>query len=349
MRNALLMGALLSGAAGLAAAQTFTVPAQGVPAQAPAGPWAQKLFYGVSTHDFGTVPHGAQLKHRFKMHNPYQVPLHLDIRSSCGCLTFTPSTRDLGPEAEGYIDINMDARRFKGPKQVTLYVTVGPQYVSTASILVTANARADVVFNPGQVDFGIVRQGQSFTQAIDVEYAGGLDWRVLQVVKNADAPFTVEPQELYRRRAGTFSRTTTVGYRLAITLKPTAPAGPFREELLLKTNDPISPMLTVPVEGNVQAALSVAPGVVRLGTVKVGVSKTQRVQVRGSRPFRILGVDGGGGAVTADLPAAQATSHILTLQCRPDRPGEWRRQLTIRTDLDDGATAAVTVEATVEP
>jgi hypothetical protein len=350
MRNVVLTAALLGLAAGLAAAQSFSTTPQTLQAPAPAGPWAQKIFFGVTSHDFGTVPHGAQLKHRFKMKNIYQVPLQLtEIRSSCGCLTPTPSTRLHQPEEEGYIDINMDARRFKGPKQIHLFITVGPQFVSTATILVTANARADVVFNPGQVDFGIVPQGQGFTQAVDVEYAGTMDWRILQVVKNADAPFTVTPKELYRSSA--VFRNNKVGYQIAVTLKPTAAPGPFREELMLKTNDPTSPMLTLAVEGNIQGSLSVAPSTVNLGPVKLGTSKTQRVQVRGagSRPFRILGVDGGGPAVKAELPAAPATSHILTLQCRPDQPGDWRRQLTIRTDLEGGATATVTVEATVQP
>jgi hypothetical protein len=324
-------------------------------AQTPAQPlpWAQKLLFGVTSHDFGTVPHGAQLKHRFKMKNLYAVPLNItELRATCGCLIPTPSTRSLKPHEEGFIDIIMDARKFKGSKLVRLIVGFGSpagDFASTASINVTANARTDVVFNPGQVDFGVVAQGQSVVSAIDVEYAGNLEWRILEIVKNADAPFTVEPRETYRRTSGVFNKTNTVGYQIAVTLKPTAPPGPFRQELILKTNDTVSPVLTVTVEGNVQAALSVVPPVVTLGTVKTGSATTQRVLVRGNRPFRIVGIDGGGTAVTATLPAGAANSHFLTLQCRPDQAGEWRKQLTIRTDLDGGATAAVTVEATVQP
>jgi hypothetical protein len=343
MRNAVVTLAFLILATGTARAQTITTPA-------PASPWAQKIFMGVPGHDFGTVPKGAQLKHRFKMRNLYAVPLEFtQIRPSCGCLSYTPSTRSLKPQEEGYIDIVMDARRFTGPKTVYLYVTVGPQFVSTATLVITANARADVVFNPGEVDFGVISQGQTLTQTIDVEYAGALDWRIMEIVKSADAPFSVQPQELYRKGSGFIRQTITVGYRIAVTLKANAPAGPFRQELMLKTNDPASPVLPVVVEGNVQAALSVAPNVVSLGAVKTGTSVTRKVSVRGNRPFRILGIDGGGTAVTAELPAATATSHVLTLQCRPDAAGEWHKQLTIRTDLDGGATATVSIDATVGP
>jgi len=40
---------------------------------APAQGWAEKMFKDGLTHDFGTVPHGAQLFHRFTMTNIYAV------------------------------------------------------------------------------------------------------------------------------------------------------------------------------------------------------------------------------------------------------------------------------------
>jgi hypothetical protein len=349
MRNVVLTTALLALPAGLILAQQI-VPA---PAPAPAAPWAQKLFYGVTSHDFGTVPYGAQLKYRFKMKNIYDVPLAIsEIRRTCGCVSFTPNPpvgAALKPNEQGWVDITMDAHRFKGPKAVTLYITVGGgQFGSTAAIVITANAREDVTFNPGSINFGIVRQGQSVTQAANVEYEGNLGWRIIQIVKNADAPFTVEPTEIYRRTEGVIKRVNKVGYSIAVTLKPSAPPGPFHEELTIKTNDGNPPLVLV-VEGNVQASLSVAPNVVNLGTIKKGAEKTQRVQVRGDRPFRIVGLDGGSSAITAEMPASASDSHILTLKCRPDQPGDWHKQLTIRTDLDGGAAATVLVEAKVEP
>jgi hypothetical protein len=316
----------------------------------PGEPWAQKMFNGVKDHDFGTVPRGAQLKHRFKIKNIYSVPMQItDIQVSCNCLSFSPKTPwTLQPNEEGFLDINMDARRFTGPKNIIMRITVGPQFVSTATIQVTANARADVVFNPGQIDFENTPQGEEKVRMIDVEYAGNMDWRILEVVKNADAPFTVEPQELYRENGRLFNRTNKVGYRLTVKLKASAPAGPFRQELMLKTNDPTSPVLNVVVEGNIQAALRVAPSLVKLPGVHANKLSTSKVVVSGNRPFRIVGVDGGGNDVTVELPAEARTSHLLTLKCRPERPGDFHRQLILRTDLD-GAAATVTVDAAVQP
>src|SRR5262249_1560000 len=127
-----------------------------VTAAAPAqNRWADKMFKAGTTHDFGNVARGAQLFHRFQVTNIYAVPLDLmSTRASCGCVTITPSARTLKPRETGTIDVLMDARRFTGPKTVSIYVTVGPEYVSTATLQVSPNSRAHVVFNPGQPNFG---------------------------------------------------------------------------------------------------------------------------------------------------------------------------------------------------
>jgi hypothetical protein len=305
--------------------------------------WADELVTTSKTHDFGSVPRGAQLFHRFKVYNKYAARLEIiQTRTSCGCVTVTPSVKALNPKEEATIDITMDARRFTGAKTVSIYVTVGPEYVSTATLVVSANSRADVVFNPGQVSFGMVPRGQTPTQTIDVEYAGVLAWKITEIVNNnpgLETTFT----EWYRRPG-------QVGYRVSVTLKPDAPAGVLREELSLKTNDPASPLVPVLVEATVQAPLSVSPNTVSLGSLKVGTPVTRRVMVKGNgSPFRIVAVEGQGGGVQAELPAAAAPVHFLTVKCQPEKPGDLRQQLRIKTDLSGEAVVTVTVEGHVEP
>jgi hypothetical protein len=338
MRHLALAVIVVAAGAGGAAAQ----PAE-------TRPWAEKLFQGVTTHDFGSVAHGAQLKYSFGLKNIYAVPLQItNVRVTCGCLSVKPSTRAVGSGETATLDVTMDARRFTGPKDIKVYVTVGPEFVSTAVLRVTANARADVVLNPGQINFGVVQSGQTPTQAIDIEYAGVLNWQITEVVKNSAAPINVAPQELYRQPPGP-RQPGKVGYRLAVTLKADAPPGAFKHELILKTNDPASPVLPITVEGNVLATLTVSPSLVRMGTLKVGQEKTFKVTVRAHRPFQIRAVDGQGDGVTAELPTGPAQLHQLTLKCQPAQAGELRKQLLIRTDLDSGASVAVTVEANVTP
>jgi hypothetical protein len=301
------------------------------------------MFGGTTSHDFGSVPRGAQLFHRFTVTNIYAVPLEIvSTRASCSCATVTPSVTKLQPREKASIEVTMDARRFTGPKTVSVYITVGPEYTSTATLQVSANSRADVVFNPGQVSLGVVPRGQRPDQTIDVEYAGTLDWHITEVVKSATDPVDASVQELYRRPG-------QVGYRLRVTLKVDAPPGPLKHEVLLKTNDPASPVVPVLVEANVQASLTIAPSTVTFGSVKLGETLTRRIQIRGNKEFRIQSVAGLGDDLTVDLPSTPAVVHVLTLKYQPRQAGELRRQLTIQTDLSDQASGTVAVEGTAAP
>src|SRR5438128_2621834 len=69
--------------------------------------WATKLFPefkdGQLAKDFGNVPHGTLLQHRFKLHNIYAVPLKITTRVGCSCLTATPSVEVIQPEKDAII------------------------------------------------------------------------------------------------------------------------------------------------------------------------------------------------------------------------------------------------------
>src|SRR5262249_9132637 len=159
----------------------------------------------------------------------------------------------------------LDTKRFSGPKKVTISVTVGPEYVSTADLQLSFNSRADVVFNPGQVSFGVVARGKgSDKQEIDVEYAGALDWKVTEAVTH-DAPVELTFKEWYRRPGK--ATVSEVGYKISVALKADALAGPLKQDFYLKTNDPACPLLPVLVEATVQAPLTALPEKAELGTV----------------------------------------------------------------------------------
>jgi Protein of unknown function (DUF1573) len=308
--------------------------------------WAEKLFGGELTHDFGTVPRGAQLKYTFKMTNIYKVPLEItDVKVQCGCVKGEPSTKILQPNETASFNINMDGRLFNGQKTVRVYVTVGPKFVSTATLTVSANARGDVVFSPNELDFANLQRGQNPTKVIDVEYVGALpDWRVTEIVKTNSAPFDLKVEEL-PHPPGTPPKK---GYRIMATIKADAPSGAFKQDVILKTNDPAGPLLTFHIVGNVQAGLAVSPSPIVVKDLKIGETHTKKVFVRAARPFRIIGIDGQGDGVTVEVPNREDTTQVITVSIAPTKAGDLRKQLLIRTDLDGERTPLI-VEASVEP
>jgi hypothetical protein len=311
--------------------------------------WAEKMFKDGLNHDFGSVPRGAQLSHRFVITNIYAVRMEItSLKSGCGCVSATAAKRVLEPRESTTIDVTMDARRFTGPKTVGITITVGPDYISSAQLRVSANSRADIVFNPGQVSFGTVTRGQAATQIIDVEYAGVLDWRVTEASAK-DLPVEVTFSELYRRPPALPGQPGQIGYRIRVALKPDAPVGVLRGDLFLKTNDPASQVLPVLVEGLVQSNLTVAPSPVSLGTIRIGETVKRRVVVRGNKPFKVVSVELPEG-IQLDAPFSRtpAAVQVVSFKCVLSKPGDFRYPVKIKTDLQD-APVVVTIDGSAVP
>lgn len=324
--------------------------------QQPASPWAAKVFRDAAGnvppgHDFGTVPKGAQLQHRFPMNNLYAVPLQIITRVSCDCVTVTPSPQTLQPRETGTLDISMDTRRFNGSKQVTVHVSVvspnlpgQQQFASTASFLISANCRGDVSLNPGQAQFGVVPGGQPAERVVDVTYAGipnWQTWRLTATPVNDAAPFDVQFQEV-NRRAG------QVTYRVALKLKAGTPPGSYKGDLQIQSNDPNNQLVPVPYDATVQAPLTASPETTSFGVVGVGQEVTRNLVVRANKPFKVLRIDGKPDGLTADGRAMSPQVYLVTLHYKPTTAGPLNSALTIVTDLDGGATVSARVTATAQ-
>lgn len=103
------------------------------------GAWANKLF-DETTKDFGNCPAGQILKHRFKITNIYNVPLEIiHVRVLSSCVAYSDSPKTLQPRETAYLEVTMDTTRFSGAKSVSVHVTFGSEYQSTAILTVKAN------------------------------------------------------------------------------------------------------------------------------------------------------------------------------------------------------------------
>jgi hypothetical protein len=326
----------------------LAVLAPSAPAQDTSG-WAAKVFRDAdgripTGHDFGVVPRGAVLQHRFPITNIYAVPLQVSWRVSCGCVSANPMPQVLEPRQSGYLDVAMDTMRFSGPKSVDLYVTVGnQQYSSTAVMKITANCRLDVTVEPGTVAFGVVPKGQAASREVMVRYAGGMNWQMSGAAPGDPAPFDVKLQEAYRQGG-------QVAYRVQLGLKPDAAPGSYKGDLQLVSNDPQSRLVPIPYEITVQPSLEVTPELSKIGS-KVGETQVRKLLVKANKPFKILSVDGQGDGLVVETPSVALPVQTLTIKFTPTngQSGAIEKMLTIKTDLDGGSSVTAKVEATVRP
>ena len=139
-------------------------------------------------------------------------------------------------------------------------------------------------------------------------------------------------------------------YDLTMRLKPEAPAGYVKGQLILVTNDPRAGQIPMDVEGRIVAEVTVSPQLLALGSVQCGGTVTKNVVVRANREFSITGIHCPDGCLTCEPKATPAKVHILPITFQAgDAAGRIERQLKIATDLGEGAVPTVTVQAVIEP
>jgi hypothetical protein len=295
--------------------------------------WANKLFKGGKPTepieiDFGVVAKGAQLEKKLEMTNIWKVPLTLDIHVSCGCVEATSSKKTLQPSETAILHIKMDGTLLPGgPKTVNVNVRVGPEFISTAYLLVKANARQDVLLNPGEVNFGSVQRGTQADRSLEVECQGKPAWRVDKVQPSFDAPFTLKPDILPPRIN---NGVQVIGYRIHVTLKPDAPVGTFRELVDLFTND--QQKVTFVVTGTVLPSVTVQPNPVQPLGLKVGAPLKTTVAVTAAQPFRIVGIQGNTDELKLDMSNRMEKTHLLDLHITPKAAGPLNREIILQTD-----------------
>jgi hypothetical protein len=320
---------------------------------ADAGGWADGLFNELR-HDFGNIPHGADVRCNFVITNTTGQPIRIGgMKRSCGCTEITLDDKVvldqniqvasiaqvLAPGQQATIGVVLDTVKFLGNKAAEILVTF--DYPSLAEVRLTVNSfiRQDIVFNPAAIQFGTVSRGQELTKELDIEYAGQLNWQIQGVVY-ANSHLNVTYDELYRKPG-------QVGYRLKVAVKPTAPAGSLRELMIVETNDPGASKIPVLIDGQLQSDLVITPSNFNLGSVRTGESAARQILLRAKKPFEITKVEGPDAAFQVEKSAGKQAFHKLTVRfTAPDQVGP--RECTFRIETDLADQSAAELKATVQ-
>jgi hypothetical protein len=303
--------------------------------------WATKMF-SVTSHNFGTVAKGSKTEYRFVFRNIYKEDLHVvGVRTSCGCTSPEVTKRDLKTHDTSEIVAKFNTRTFLGQHGATLTVTFDKPFYAEVQLRVAGNIRGDVTFDPPFVNLGNVDLGKGAERVVRVTRAGSSPWEIKDV-RSANANFEVALSKPTQGPSQT-------SYDLTMRLKPDAPAGYVKGQLILVTNDARATQIPMDVEGRVVAEVTVSPQLLSLGSVECGATVTKNVVVRANRPFCVTGVACADGCLTCEPKTTPATVHILPVTFTAGKSaGKIEQQLKISTDLGEGAVPTVTVQAVVE-
>lgn len=306
--------------------------------------WAQSMF-NHTTHDFGVVARGAKVEHRFIVENIYEEDAHIaSVSSSCGCSTPTINRQSLKTWEKAEVLVTVDTRGFLGRKDATITVVFDKPFPAEAQLHVHTYIRSDVVVHPGEVAFGSILQGAGARQTLAVNYAGREDWQIDRV-ECANPNIVAEVVETNRANG-------QVGYRLSVQLKPDAPPGYLRDQLVLVTNDYDARAAKVPVavEGLVVASLSARPSPLMMGVAESGHKVTRNLVLQGRAPFRIVTAQCDDPRFQCKLSNDESrTVHVVpvSFEVEEGRSGAIHAKLHIETDLAGVKTIDVPVSVQI--
>ncbi len=288
--------------------------------------WARKMFKTTS-HNFGVVAKGAKAEFDFELQNIFEEDVHISgVRSSCGCTEPRITKQDLKTWDKGAIRAVFNTKSFVGSRSATLTVIIDRPYFAEVQLSVRGYIRGDVLFTPGSVSFGDVELGQTAQQTVNVSYRGRSDWDILDV-RSANAHFEVE---LSDKRADYGN----VSYRMTVRMKNDAPVGYVQDQLTIVTNDSYNGSLELPVEGRVVSPLTVSPASLFLGVLKPGQTVEKKLFVKGTKPFKITGIDCPGDCFRFQTKDETNKIHQVPVTfTASDTPGKFTHKIEITTDL----------------
>ena len=305
-----------------------------------AADWSDGVF-PVKAHDFGTCAVGAKTEFRFPVTNTFSQDLHIvAVRASCGCTTPIIENNYVQPGQTGSILARFNTGTFKGKKHATLTVVIDQPFVAEAKLHVDGYIRSDIVFHPGEIQFGTINQGTAATSSTRVLYAGRDTWEITNV--RASQPWLQPSAQLVSRGGG------RVEYKLNVAVREDAPDGYFYDTLIVTTNDVNRPTVPLRVVGNVESKLKVSPQAISLGRLKPGQSINKRLVLKGRTPFTVGSIKVAGWDVAFTPTNVAKTTHLLNVSLTPtDATGAQRIPIEITTSGSEVITAKALLTADI--
>jgi hypothetical protein len=304
--------------------------------------WAKDMFAKTS-HDFGTLARGAKAQFAFTFENIYLEDVHIEkVQTTCGCASVKYPTEWIKTYQKKSVVAIVDTRTFLGRKDVTLTVKLDKPFPAEVPLHIHCYIRGDVVFQPGSIQFGSVKQGQGARRKTTVSYAGRNDWAITSV--RSPHPFIIATPTEISRSLG------RVTYDLWVELKPDAPPGYLSGYLVLHTNDvnPQKSQVPLAIEGVVESELTARPAALTMLAVRNGEPLRRNIVVQASRPFRVTEITCSDRRFRWELPKQKRPFHVIPVTFTPGpEAGKVHTTLQIKTDLAGVHALTISVDAEV--
>lgn len=209
-----------------------------------------KIEFKEESKDFGRVKQGKVLTHNFRFKNVGDATLIVrNVRTSCGCAAALASKRELKPGESGEIKATFKTRGYSGHNVKYIYVETNDPSARQKQLLLKASIDVPpspkIELNSYSVDLGLVLEGEGMQTEVEIKNKGELELTVTP--SHRDAVYFIGGKQA----SPPFSIAAKKDAQLHIKIPPRQKRGLIKEYVLLKSNDPVRPTLSVYLSGYV--------------------------------------------------------------------------------------------------
>jgi hypothetical protein len=243
--------------------------------------------------DFGVLDEHAVGEHQFVIRNEGSAPLRIEEGSTtCRCTSSLVGRKEIPPGEKSVVTVKFDLKGFSGPYSQSVTVLTNDKRNPRIVLTVRGKVTKAVQAVPSELVLTRIAAGQ---RAATEFLLLGFRPTPLNITSwsfedpSTAQHFSVELRPLDPAELGEHQGATG-GVLGILTIRPGLPLGAFSQKLVLKTNYPEAPEVTVPIRGTVASEISVVAGgwdegrsLLRLGTFRRTEGLERRIFLRVSR------------------------------------------------------------------
>ncbi|MBI3303732.1 MAG: DUF1573 domain-containing protein [Deltaproteobacteria bacterium] len=220
-----------------------------------------------------------------------------------------------------------------------------PQVAEPTPPPVPASGAPRIVFSEPVHDFGKVEQGEQVTHLFRFTNQGGQDLRVESVKTSCGCTAAVISADVVPPgKEGTISATFDTSHF----------SGEKAKSISVYSNDPLQPVATLTLQGEITVEVAVEPAQLYLGRLRRGEETTRTVEVLydANKPIAITKVENTSPVVkvqTEDLTKEGQKGKKLLVTLKKDAPlGRLNDQITVTTTSQKRPSVAIPVFGSIE-
>lgn len=217
-----------------------------------------KIVFEEQTYNFGKIYIGDIVEHGFTFTNQGSGELIVkNVKSSCGCTAALVSKSNLLKGETGEIKVKFNPGRYVGKVSKSVMVNSNDSKDSSIKLTIAGEVIEEVSAKPKQINFGIIRKGDSCTRNIEIKTIPELKIEIKKV--ESPNPYISIKEEK------TGDRST---YRFQVTLGNYDYVGKCSGIIFVYTSSGKQERLDIPFSGEIIGDITIYPEILSFGKIK---------------------------------------------------------------------------------